>query len=290
MFLIGVAAYARPLPLLAIWDLLGIPEADRGKVQRWISPISAPVGALSMLKAMPGFYKLIKYFRAEFEAVRTTGGRPGLIRELVLAEQDGDRLNEDELLGMVVTLFVAGHETTVHLISNAIVGCLDMEGLGQRLAANPDAAPIAIEEFMRYFSPVIMTKPLFVVEDTEVEGMALKRGDKVGALLIGANHDPGRVEAPEAMRPDRRPNPHLGFGHGPHVCLGMQLARTEAQVALERLFVRFPALDFAIPRAEVGRSRRIGIRGYKSIPIRLGPAAPPQSAAAPVLGATHEPA
>ena len=272
-----VSAYARPLPLLAICDLLGIPDEDRDKVRRWISPISAPVGPFSMMFAMPGLYKIIRYFRAEFAAVRAGNGRPGLIRDLVEVEQDGDRLNEDELLGMVVTLFVAGHETTVHLISNAIVGSLDMPGLGQRLAQNPDQLPIAIEEFMRFMSPVLMTKPLFVVHDTEVDGMALNRGDKVAAFLLGANHDPQRVDRPDEFQSDRRPNPHLGFGHGPHVCLGMQLARTEAQVALERLFLRFPNLEFAVPRAEIQRSRRIGIRGYGAVPVYLE--APVQKAA-----------
>jgi cytochrome P450 len=131
---------------------------------------------------------------------------------------------------------------------------------------------IAVEEFMRFYSPVMMTKTLFAREDTEFEGTRLKTGDKICALLIGANHDPARVDAPEEMRPERRPNPHLGFGHGPHVCLGIQLARIEAQIALERLFLRYPDAQFAVPRDEIVHGRRIGLRGLPRLPLRLRPA------------------
>ncbi|MBM1219450.1 cytochrome P450 [Ponticoccus sp. SC2-23] len=267
-----VAAYARPLPLQVICLLLGIPESDRARVQRWISPISAPVNGWAMLRAFPGLYRLIRYFRAEFADVRRTGGRPGLIRDLVLAEQDGDRLSEDELLSMVVMLFIAGHETTVHLVSNGIAGCIDAGNLGPELANSPGRMAIAVEEFMRFYTPVMMTKPLFARHDTEFEGTPLRTGDKIVALLIGANHDPARVEAPSEMRPERRPNPHLGFGHGPHVCLGIQLARIEAQVAIERLFLRYPNAQFAVRRDEIVHGRRIGLRGLPRLPLRLRPA------------------
>lgn len=264
-----VSAYCRPLPLLVICDLLGIRPEDRDKVQRWIAPISAPINGIAMVRAFPGFYRLIRYFRREFEAARREGYPPGLIRELVAAEQDGDKLTEDELMSMVVTLFIAGHETTVHLISNAILGCIDSGSLGPELAADPKRLPIAIEEFMRHVTPVMMTKTLFVAKDTDFDGTQLVKGDKIVNLLVGANRDPARFDDPDTHVPDRRPNAHLGFGHGPHVCLGMQLARMEAGAALERLFARYPNTEFAVPRDQIKHSRRIGLRGIPKLPLNL---------------------
>jgi len=264
-----LAAYARPLPLMAICELLGIPDDDRDKVARWIGPISKPTGIASMITALPGLWRVMHHFRSDFATVRRTG-RPGLIRELVEAEEDGDRLSENELLSLVFTLFVAGHETTVYLISDAIHSiCADL-GLRDRLA-DPQALALAVEEFMRFWTPVLMTKANYATEDIEFEGVRLRKGDQVAALLIAANHDPARHAEPEALIPDRRPNAHLGFGHGIHVCLGMQLARAETQVALERLLARFPGIALADPGARPGFNRRLGLRGFKRLDVRLRP-------------------
>ena len=265
------AAYARPLPLSAICALLGIPADDRDRITRWIAPISGPTSALTMMRALPGFRSLLRYFRDQFRALREDP-RPGLISSLVHAQEDGTRLTEEELLAMVVTLFIAGHETTVHLIADAALTLLTDDAARERLRDDPAALPLMVEEVMRFFSPVMMTKPLYAVRDTVFHGQPLKTGEAVLALLIAANHDPARHDTPEALIPDRRPNAHLGFGHGPHVCLGMQLARAEAEIALSRLFTRFPQARLADPSAPIPWSRRTGVRGPDRLPVILSPA------------------
>ncbi|MES0827966.1 cytochrome P450 [Ruegeria sp. SCP11] len=268
-----VRAYAAPLPLMAICALLGLPKADRPRVSRWISPISRPRGVLTLSRALPGLYRTVRYFRKLFEEVRTDPERvpAGLIRELTRVGADGDMLSENELLSMVFTLFAAGHVTTVHLISDAIVGLLDLPEPPSSIVSGPARLSLAVEEFMRFYTPVLMTKPHFATEDLDFESVPIKRGDRVSALLIGANYDPARFDRPEEMRLDRRPNAHLGFGHGLHVCLGMQLARIEAQVALERLFTRFPALRLADTHKAVTFSKQMGVRGFERLDLRLKP-------------------
>lgn len=263
-----IAAYTRPLPLMAICDLLGIPDEERARVARWIAPLSGPTSAMGMLRGFPGLWRIMRYFRRDFDRVRANP-RLGLITDLVEAEDAGDKLTDDELLAMVVTLFIAGHETTVHLITMGLYGLLIHPDARQALHDSPDELPLLVEEFMRFYSPVMMTKPHFVQQDTVFEGVPLKKGEQVAALLIAANHDQLRFEAPEALIPNRRPNAHLGFGHGPHVCLGMQLARAEAQVAISTLFKHFPALRLADPDAPPDYVRRIGIHGLKQLKLRL---------------------
>jgi cytochrome P450 len=259
------AAYARPLPLLAIASLLGVPEGDRDRIARWIGPLSDP-GALTILRAMPGLRRTLRHFRADLDVVRRTD-RPGLIRELVRAEDEAGRLSEEEVLSMVVLLFLAGHETTVHLITDSIGSLLADAALREETLADPDRLPLAVEEFLRFHSPVMMTKMLFAQEDLVFEGVPLRKGSRVSAFLLAANHDPARVDAAEELHPHRRPNAHLAFGFGPHVCLGMQLARAETRVAIARFFERFPDATLAEPPAY---ARRFGIRGYRRLLVRPG--------------------
>jgi len=194
-----------------------------------------------------------------------------LIRDLVEAEDAGDTLTDDELLAMVFTLFVAGHETTVHLIGNSLYGLLSNPDTRAVLADDPANVAIMVEEFMRHTSPVMMTKPHFVTADTTFDGVALNQGDMVAALLIGANHDPARHDNPTEFRPLRRPNAHIGFGHGPHVCLGMQLARAEAQVAITQLFTRFPNVRLADENSPVRYIKRTGLHGLHQLNVVLKP-------------------
>ena len=185
-------------------------------------------------------------------------------------ETDPASLSDDELLAMVVALFIGGFDTTTHLISNTILTLLQTPGQREALRANPAGWTHFIEEVMRFQSPVMFTNAFHVTRDTELAGQRLKRGDRVVPLLIAANRDEGRFDAPEAMIADRKPNRHLGFGYGTHVCLGMQLARAEAEIAARAFDARFPEATLDRPLGDLPMLRRVGLRGVARLPVRLG--------------------
>ena len=263
-----VAAYTRLLPLLVICRMLGLPPGEVPQVARWMAGLTTASSIMGLFAAFSGSRKGMRYFRERIERARSDGA-PGLIGDLVAAEADGDRLSADELLAMVFTIFIAGHETTVHLLSGSVLALHDEPRQKARLLADPAAVPRAVEELMRFITPVQFTKPRFVTRDTDVLGIPLQRGSQVTALLGAANRDPARFEAPDSLDLGRIHNPHLGFGTGEHVCLGMQLARIEAQEGLSALYGRFPDLTLAVPRDRVAWRKRIGMRALNRLPVRL---------------------
>lgn len=263
------AAFARPLPLLAIRALLGVPEVDRTRVSRWMTPLSDP-GSTTIpraMRAMPGLWRVLRHFRFDLKVVRRTD-RAGLIRELARAEDEGGRLSEEEVLSMVVLLFLAGHEATVHLITDALASLLSDSRLRAEVLSDPTRLPLAVEEFLRFHSPVMMTKMHYAREDLVFEDVSSRKGSRVSAFLLAASHDPARVEAPEELRPHRQPNAHLAFGFGPRVCLGMQLARAETRVAISQFFGRFPEASLV---ERLVYARRFGVRGYRRLMVQLRP-------------------
>jgi len=262
-----ISGYSRELPFEVICAMLGIPEAERPYLVQRLKPISSAGSIPSALWAMARMAPLVRRMRGYYHG----GAREittGLAGALNAGGADGSRLTEDEFVAMVFMLFVAGHETTVHLINNALLALTERPDLRHHFRAMPDDIPIFVEEVMRYASPVMMTKMLFVRQDCEFMGVSLRKGEMVTGLLIAANHDPARFSTPETLIPDRRPNPQLGFGFGPHVCLGMQLARAEARIAIERLLARFDTVETAAP---VVWSGRVGIHGPKTLMLRLRP-------------------
>lgn len=262
-----VRTYTRQLPFLAICTLLGIPQDTHARLTARVAPLSAATNPLRAFYAVLRLRGVHDDFRAMFAQARAAPG-PGLISALVHAEADGTRLAEEELLSITLLLFLAGHETTVHLINNAVVAMAEDAALKAHFKDNAERRPLMIEEFLRFYSPVMMTKPMFAAHDTDTLGTPVKKGEMVSALLIAANHDPDRVDVPEELRPDRRPNAQLGFGFGPHVCLGMQLARTEAIIALDALFSRHPDLRLARPTKWL---KRPGVRAPAGVSLLLRP-------------------
>ncbi|MBF9041714.1 cytochrome P450 [Rhodobacterales bacterium HKCCE4037] len=260
-----VRHYTRPLPFRAICALLGIPEDRHASLARRIAPISAVTNPVLAVFAIFRLRGVLAEFRDLFAEARRSPG-PGLISALVHAEEDGSRLTEQQLLSMVMLLFLAGHETTVHLINSAIVALASEPKLRAHFVENPDTRALMIEEFMRHGSPVMTTKMMFAAEDTDILGAPVRKGAQIAPLLLAANHDPARFDAPETFDPERRPNAHLGFGFGPHVCLGMQLARIEAAVALERLFARHPDLQLSEPARYLNRP---GLRAPAGVKLML---------------------
>lgn len=261
-----VAHFARPFPLAVICELLGLPEQDRPKFTRWARRLMKIGSVFGILAALPGLAKLRKYLQREFQNCRERP-KPGLISELVAAEQAHDRLNDDELLAMVFLLLLAGHETTVHLIGSGIVALLDHPDQKARLQADWGLATSAVDEVLRFMSPVQFTKPRFASRDLELHGRSIRRGEFVLPLLAAANCDPDHFTDPETFNISRDPNPHMSFGTGIHVCLGLKLARTEAEIAFERTFTRFPNLALACPRSELQWLPRIGLRAPSALPL-----------------------
>jgi cytochrome P450 len=259
---------ARPLPLAVICELLGLPEEDRPQFRRWVQALMSVTSLWGAFRFLPGLFRLVGYFKRHFEQCRSQP-RPGLMTALVQAEQDGDKLSENELLAMAFLLLVAGHETTVHLIGGGILAMLETSEQKARLLADWSLAPSAVEELLRFVSPVQVAKPRYVHRALEFHGRPLRRGDVLIPMLASANADPGRFDKPERMDITRAPNPHVAFGSGMHFCLGAQLARVEAQVVLEKLFTRFPNLSLAVPSSALQYTGRLGIRALMALPVWL---------------------
>ncbi|QDT08821.1 cytochrome P450 [Planctomycetes bacterium K23_9] len=260
--------FSRVLPLSVICELLGLPQEDRDKFSQWASSfgnVSFPIG---ILKMVPSIWKLSRYFRGQFELQRNDP-QEGLIGELVIAEQDGSKLSEDELLAMAFVLLMAGHETTTHLISLSVMTLLQREDLRQWWWDHPQSRLQAVDELVRYLSPVQMTKPRYVAADTELDGYSLRRGKKVMGLLASANCDPVKFADAETIDFERHPNQHVGFGGGIHFCLGAQLARIETEIGITRLLERFPNLRLACSPTDLRWRTGTGMRALSELPIEL---------------------
>jgi cytochrome P450 len=262
-----VARYARKLPLSVICELLGLPAADRSKFMAWAGNITGVRTTIGFISRMFWGVAVIKrYLEAHLDAARVSGGE-GLISELVRVEKEGARLDREEMVAMVFLLLFAGHETTTHLISGSVFELVRNRELRDWLAADWGRAGLAVEEFLRFISPVQFSKPRFVGEDTELCGVRLRQGDKIMAMLAAANLDPAANDRPERLDLERRPNRHIAFGTGIHFCLGHQLARIEGKCALEALFNRWPKLELAVPSSQIRWRRQPGLRAIESLPV-----------------------
>ncbi|WP_339038858.1 cytochrome P450 [Bradyrhizobium symbiodeficiens] len=261
-----VQRYARILPLAVISELLGLPLADRPKFIAWGNAMSSLTNVVGFFRLLWTFRKMRAYLEQQLRAARVQGGE-GLIAELVQVEREGAQITPDEMVSMVFLLLAAGSETTTHLISGSAYELLRRPDLRDWLEQDWSRAGLAVEEFLRLVSPVQFSKPRYVRRDVEVEGVRLRKGDRVMVMLAAANMDPAVHDRPESLDLERKPNRHMSFGTGIHFCLGHQLARIEATCALEALFVRWPKLGLAVDPAEVRWRRRPGIRMIAQLPV-----------------------
>jgi cytochrome P450 len=262
-----VERYARKLPLSVICELLGLPLADWPKFLAWANTISRISGSLvSFWHMTRGLSALRPYLEERLQAARERGG-DGLIAELVRVEKEGGRISPDEMVSMIFLLLGAGSETTTHLISGSVYELIKNPILRDWLEEDWSRANLAVEEILRFVSPVQFSKPRFVRKDTEFGGVRLKKGDKIMAMVAAANMDPKANEHPEKLDLQRHPNRHLAFGTGIHFCLGYQLARIEGKCALEALLGRWPKLGLAIQPEDVRWRKRPGLRAIEKLPV-----------------------
>jgi cytochrome P450 len=265
-----IARYAQTLPLSVISELLGLPQADRPQFIAWAKARAQFSGVIGFLRMIGTIRKMRRYMEQRLQAARQQQDGEGLIAELVRVEMEGGRITPDEMVSMLFLLLAAGSDTTTHLISGSVYELLKTPERRDWLAQDWSRAGLAIEEFLRFVSPVQFSKPRYVRQDIELDGVSLKKGDRIMAMIVAANLDPAADENPERLDLERRPNRHLSFGTGIHFCLGHQLARIEAACALQALFTRWPKLELAVAPDQIRWLRRPGLRSIEKLPVEPG--------------------
>jgi cytochrome P450 len=264
-----IATVGFPLPTTVICELLGIPAEDQSLFGPWSSDASRMLDGdlddATIQRGMLAFMSLINYLNGIFEA-RRANPRDDLLSALLAAEEEGDRLSEEELRSTVVLLFVAGHETTTNLIGNGTVAMLRQREQWDRLCADPSLAPGAVEECLRFDGPVHLTGRTATV-DCEVGGQPVEKGQGCTTLLAAANRDPERFPDPDRLDITRPDNHHLTFSHGIHYCLGAALVRLEGQEVFKALTQRFPTLELT---AEPVHREHFVLRGYQAVHVAAG--------------------
>ncbi|MDN3355680.1 cytochrome P450 [Actinomadura sp. DC4] len=263
--------FATPLPLTVICELVGVPEDERDRfrvaVWEWMAGAVSGGGTRNRGRRETAFdyvRDLIERRRADPEDDLASA----LIR---VHDEDGDRLSDNELVWTILSLVVAGYETTMHFITNGIVALLTNPDQLALLKESPDLMPGAVEELLRWCDPVLGAHFRYATEDVEVGGEIVRKGEVVMPIVTGANYDPRVFEDPDRLdltREGGRDQGHIGFGHGLHFCLGAALARQEAVVAFEGLLHRFPDLGLAVDQREL-RHGREHMWKFVSLPVRL---------------------
>ncbi len=256
------------LPVAVIAELLGIPDVDRALLRPW----SADMTLMFELtrsddderRAVRATVAFSDYLRG---MVRERRARPGtdLLSELIVVGEAGDRLSEDELIATAILLLNAGHEASVNGAGNAWLTLFRHPDALAMLRANPDLVPSAVEELLRFDTPAPMFER-WVLEDVEIHGVVIPRGQELALLFASANRDPARFASPDGLVLDRSPNPHLSFGAGIHYCLGAPLARLELAILFRAILERMPTLELV---AEPAWKPRFVLRGLQSLPVRL---------------------
>ncbi len=264
-----IEAFAYPFPVTVISDMLGIPREDRETIRGWtenLLRVDRLRGREVDEETRAGLREFIDYLKDLFEQKRR-GPTDDMISRLVHVEEDGDTLDEDEMLATVLLMFLAGHVTTVNLVGNGVVALLTHPDQLAKLKANPELAKGVVEETLRYWGPVDFIGRRIAKEDVEVGGTVIPTGDQATASLASANRDPERFANPDVFDITRADaNRHVAFGKGLHVCLGAPLARVEGQVAFTTLFRRFPELRLAVPDEEL-RWGSSFLRGFARLPV-----------------------
>jgi cytochrome P450 len=265
-----IEAFAYPLPVMVICELLGVPLEDHERFKGWsldmargLDAIMLPVDSEVARRSGAARHALSGYFRGLI-AERRASPRGDLLSALIAAEEAGDKLSEDELLASCILLLVAGHETTVNLIGNGTLALLRHPEQLRRLREDPGLITSAVEELLRYDGPVQRTARM-PSTDVTIGGRTISKGEMVMPFIGAADRDPAQFPDPDRLDITRSDNRHIAFGLGIHFCLGAPLARAEGQIAINTLVQRLPTLALATGRPEYRQS--LTLRGLKALPV-----------------------
>ena len=260
--------FANPLPAIVLAEMLGVPIDDHRRLKNWSQDFAEMLGNFQhnpdrAAKVARSLEEMTAYFQ---EAVRRQATHPteGLVNALTVAEVDGDRLTEDEVVANLILTLVGGQETTTNLIGNGLLTLLRHPEEMERLRRDPALVPAAVEELLRYESPSQHTARI-APEDVELGGRLIKREQAVIVVMGAANRDPERFPDPDRLDLGRADNRHLAFGWAGHFCFGAPLARIEGQIAFSALLRRLPNLRLT-PGPITWRSN-LGLRGLTALPV-----------------------
>lgn len=262
-----ITAYAAPLPITVICDLLGVPTEDRHDFRAWTDALVTPDPARPQ-DARAAVAAMLAFFTALIDRKRAEPG-DDLLSDLIAVRDEGDRLGEDELTSLAFLILFAGYENTVHLIGNAVLALLRHPDQLAALRADESLVPAAVEEFARYDGPAPLAIRRFPREDVVIGGVTVPAGETVLCVLASANRDPEQFPEPDRLDVHRRETGHLALGHGIHYCLGAPLARLETSVALTALLRRFPELALDVPESELRHRPSLRARGLLELPVRF---------------------
>ena len=267
-----MAAVAKPLPTIVIAEMLGIPPEDRERFTLWSDQrarILEPTQSAAERETAEEAMRSLEAYLMPIISARRINPKDDIISALAQAEEEGDKLTEREVLRMLALLLVAGNETTTNLIGNGMLALLRHPDQLAALRQDPALIPSAVEELLRFDSPVQVDLRI-VLEDCDVNGFRVRRGDNIVLLLGAANRDPDQFQAPDRLDVGRREQNHVAFGRGIHHCLGAPLARLEGRVVLETLIERFGSISLLGDRPAFRNS--VVLRGLESLPVAAAPA------------------
>jgi cytochrome P450 len=261
-----IEAFAFPLPITIIAELLGVPPEDRPQFRAWTQAFFSPPAQGGMERIREALDRFLQYLEGLI-TLRREQPREDLISDLLAVEEQGDRLSHDELLSMLYLLLVAGHETTVHLLTNGTLELLRQPEQLQRLREQPSLIPSAVEEMLRYAGPFELSILRFAKEDMEWHGQHIRAHEAVRVNYLAADRDAAQFPEPDRFDVGRTPNKHVAFGQGIHVCLGAPLARLEATVAFELLVEQLPEMRLATEPEKLTWRPSAQARGLASLPV-----------------------
>ncbi|MEQ9379395.1 MAG: cytochrome P450 [Pirellulales bacterium] len=261
--------FALPIPTTVIAEMLGVPPGDHEKFNRWSNSIvETTANRWGIVRALPAALSLMRYIRALIKD-RQDNPRDDLTSELVNAEIDGERLDDDDLLSLIGLLFVAGHETTVNLIGTGVLALLQHPEQLELLRNDPELIKPAVEELLRFSSPVDVGTERYASEDLTVGDVTIPAGSLVGVAIGSANRDGCPFHNPERLNITREPNKHIAFGLGPHYCTGASLARLEGQVAIASLLEAAPKIRLDVEPQKLRWRAGLIMRGLESLPVAV---------------------